>query len=425
MINQSTIIIAIFLTIVTFVIPRKYFMVPFIVCACFIPADQRVIIFDLDFTPLRILVAVGMFRLWIRGEITKIRWNKFDKIILLWASVGAVIYVLQWQDLRSLIYKCGVLFDILGLYWLFRQNTRSWADIHFMFAAFALCALIMLPLVLLEWTTGKNLFSILGEVGTEVRPSGSYRCQASFPHSIIMGLFWANLVPIFFVLGVTNRSSKSFYWLACAANVLMVIATNSSTPIVTLMTITLLLILYRYRSYGRQIAYILFGIAVILHLVMKAPVWHLPSRMNVVGGSTGYHRYKLIDNAIEYFHEWALLGTRSTVHWGWAQKDITNQYIFEAVTGGLITLLIFLVLMFQAVTIMSNYSMHGATLNQRWLCWGICVSILGHCISFLGVSYFGQIRMLLFLTFSVVGFVCGMRNTKHQLFQSKVSFVDA
>lgn len=399
-------------------------MVPLILTVCFVPSDQRVIIFNLDFTPLRILVVAGALRLWLRGEIRNIKLNRFDQIILLWASVGTVIYIMQWQDMRSLIFKCGILFDILGSYWLFRQNLQSLANVHFIVAVFALCALVMLPFVALEYFTGSNPFSVLGGVVTAVRQSGRYRCQASFPHSIVLGLFWANLVPIFFARGI-KKQSRFFYWLACLASILMIIASNSSTTIITLMVVLSLLCLYRYRFYGRQIAYSLCVIIVLLHFAMKAPVWHLASRLNVIGGSTGYHRYKLIDKAVENFNEWALFGTRSTAHWGWSQQDITNQYILEGIQGGFITFILFISVLFFAIKIVGSDSMCNASANQQWLSWGICVSILGHCISFLGVSYFGQIRMLLFLTFALVGFVYEVEKTGSRIFSGKLSTVNA
>ena len=95
MISQGTIIIAVFLGILTFIVPRKYFLLPFILCACFVPADQRVIIFDLDFTPLRMLVLVGFFRTILWGERLTFKWNGFDKLVLAWAICGAFIYIIQ------------------------------------------------------------------------------------------------------------------------------------------------------------------------------------------------------------------------------------------------------------------------------------------------------------------------------------------
>ena len=45
-----------------------------------------------------------------------------------------------------------------------------------------------------------------------------------------------------------------------------------------------------------------------LQLVMKAPVWALIQRINLVGGNSGYHRYELVNQAILHFREWWLVG---------------------------------------------------------------------------------------------------------------------
>ncbi len=74
---------------------------------------------------------------------------------------------------------------------------------------------------------------------------------------------------------------------------------------------------------------------------MEAPVWHLISRVSLASGSTSYFRYQLIDHFFRRFSEWAVVGTRSTAHWFWGAQDITNQYILEAVRGGLVTLICF------------------------------------------------------------------------------------
>jgi hypothetical protein len=408
MINQLTIIITFFLAITVFTISRKYFLLPFMVAACFIPADQRIIVLSLDFTPLRILLIVGVVRLLLRKELRTVKWNRFDKLVLLWAVVGAIIYTLQWMDFRAVIYKCGILFDILGWYWLFRVNIHSWDDVRFVFRILAICSIVTAGFVGAEWITGQNPFAILGKVTTGVR-EGRYRCQAAFPHSIMLGLFWATLVPTFIALAMSNQF-KWFYWVASAASVFIVAATASSTPICTLVLVLLLLALFRYRRYGSLAAWGLCAITVMLHIVMRAPVWHLISRIDIVSGSTGWHRYHLIDQAINNFSEWAFLGCRSTSQWGFMLEDVTNQFVLEGVGGGLITLVLFIALLVVAIKTVGGYSLYRISLCQQWLVWGICISMLGHCIAFFGVSYFGQIRTLLFLCFAVVGWIYGLPN---------------
>ena len=172
-----------------------------------------------------------------------------------------------------------------------------------------------------------------------------------------------------------------------------------------------------------NVEYFALGLLVGLHIVMKAPVWHLISRVNIVEGSTGWHRYHLIDQAINRFSEWALLGTRDTGHWGFMLVDITNQYVLEGVQGGVLTLILFIILLFMAVKTVGSYSLRMMPITEQWFAWGFCVSILGHCISFLGVSYFGQIRMLLYLTFALVAFIYDVNTTNARLVQYKLRTV--
>jgi len=76
----------------------------------------------------------------------------------------------------------------VGLYCLFRMQIRQWDDTARIVEMFALCSLVMAVFVGAEWATGKNPFAALGTVETAVR-EGRYRCQGSYPHSIILDCF--------------------------------------------------------------------------------------------------------------------------------------------------------------------------------------------------------------------------------------------
>ena len=78
----------------------------------------------------------------------------------------------------------------------------------------------------------------------------------------------------------------------------------------------------------------------------KAPARALLNRIDIVGGSTGYHRYILVDEFIRRFGEWMLVGTKTTVTWGLGLFDLTNQYVVVGVDGGILSLTLFLVVIF-------------------------------------------------------------------------------
>jgi hypothetical protein len=180
--------------------------------------------------------------------------------------------------------------------------------------------------------------------------------------------------------------------------------TASSTPILTLAAVAVLLLAYPLRHYTGTAAWGFLAMLVALHLVMKAPVWHLVARVGVVSGSTGWHRYYLIDQAINNFRQWMLLGTRETRSWGLGLEDVTNQYILEGVRGGFLTLVLFCAILFVGARTVVRLSLRSRDRNESYLAWGLFVTIIAHCLSFIGVSYFGQIDMIWYLLLASVAF---------------------
>lgn len=401
-INPITAIIAVCLAVVVFILPRKYLLVPVMLTACFLPADQRFMLDELDFPVIRVIVIALAVRLLVRGEIAPLRMNVFDKLFIAWMVAGTVVYILQWLTIGAVIYKCGRWVEVGGLYWVFRQTIRSWNDIGFAFVVLAVCALGLLPFAVYESATGSNPFAVLGRVHTVVR-EGEYRCQASFPHSIIFGLFWAVNVPMFAAF-VTRGWCRTLFALAIAASVFMVFATASSTPLGTLMAAVFVLAMYKGRHYTRSVGWTVVAMLTALHLIMSKPVWHLLARVRFISGSTGYHRYHLIDQAMRRLNEWILLGCRSTAHWGYGLFDVTNQYIAEGVLGGLVTLVLFVVMIYKASKVFLVGSLNPAARKYCLLYWCLFATMMAHCVAFLGVSYFGQISILWYMVLATAAF---------------------
>lgn len=411
-ITGLTLFITVVLSIVTIGIPRKYFLLPYVIGACWVPADQTIMVGQLNFQVLRVLIVMGMLRLWLRGELVPVRWNRFDKMFLAFVLVGDIVYVLQWMSMTAFIYKCGQTLNALGLYWIFRQSIRSWGDLKIACVGVAVCSFSLAPFVALEWVTGSNPFDALGRVKTLFR-DGNFRAQATFPHAIMMGLFWATLVPLF--VGFSKQGHKVLFWLAVAASAFMICGSNSSTPILTLVLVAGVLAAYRWRHYAGTAAWGALVMVFVLHIGMKAPVWHLLARVGVVSGSTGWHRYYLIDMAVRYFTEWMVLGTRDTAHWGHGLVDVTNQYILEGVRGGLITLVLFCAILIMAGRAFVRLSLHPRDKGESYLAWCGFACLVGHCASFFGVSYFGQIVLVWYLLLAIAGLCYGRAYEKVQV----------
>lgn len=406
-IYQSTTALAILFAVTMLLVPRKYFLVPFVLASCFVPTDQRIIMMGLDFTVIRMLVVVGVLRVFLYGEYRPLTVNPVDRLMLAWALCGALVYSIQHGSAEAVINRAGYVFTAVGLYWLFRQNIQSWEGIKHAFALFAVGAIVSLPFVLIEWSTGSNPFVFLGKVITAVREE-NLRCQAAFPHSIMMGLFWTLLAPVFLALARIEKQ-KVLYTCAFAASVIIVIASASSTPILVLLVAVIVFGAFPWRRYTGAVAWSLVGIAAGLHVVMNAPVWHLLARVNVIGGSTGWHRYNLIDKAVTNFDEWMVMGCRNTDHWGFGLGDVTNQYILEGVSGGAVTLVLFLLMIYVVLRTLLRTSLSCEGVRGRVLIWALFAMMVAHCIGFIGVSYFGQIMVVWYLTLAAAAWFAEQR----------------
>lgn len=399
--SDLTILAVIVLSVGALVVPRRYLPAIPIIAACFIPVDQRVIVSGLDLTALRILLCVAVLRLVVGGECVRVRWSNFDWLVLAWALCGAAVYSLQWMTTKAVINRCGVFVDIMGMYWLFRQTIRSWADIRQAAVVYAFCAVALVPLVAMEWLTGRNPFSVMGHVVTLVR-SNHYRCAAAFPHSIMLGVFWAAIIPLFIAFIRAGRD-KGLFWMAMASAVFIVTATASSTPVVTLAIAIGAMAMWKWRRYIPMLAIVCIVVLVGLHLAMRAPVWHLLARINVVPGSTGWYRFYLLDQAISHFQEWAPLGCRNTEAWGMGLGDITNQYVLEGVRGGLITLLLFVAVLLVGASRLLKISLCEVHPQKRMMVCAVLAMLATHCAAFGGVSYFGQMTMEWYMVLAVTG----------------------
>ncbi len=395
----------ILLGIATLIVPRRYALVPFLIVACFISPGQRIVVATLDFNLLRLMILFGWTRIFMTGEARGFKWRSLDALVVLWTLSGTAILMLRDGTLASLIYRCGLMYDACGMYFLFRLLIRGWSDVEAIFTSAAVISVPVAAVFLLEQATGRNMFAIFGGVPeiTLVR-DGRLRCRGPFAHPIYAGCFWAALMPMIGALWFTSRTKRWLAPVGLLACVVVIVTTSSATPLsamIVAITGAALYPLRRYVSWMRWAA--VFGL-VGLHLVMINPVWHLLARIQLVGG-TGWYRYKLIDEFVNRFHEWWLLGTNNyEAWWEYGFEAVTNQYVLEAVQGGLLTLVLFIAIIvcaFQGV----GRIMRSATGEHfpKYASWAVGASLLVHCAAFIAVSYFGQIYVVWYLGLSIVG----------------------
>jgi len=371
---------------------------PFVLAACFLPEAQRVVIVGADFSMLRLLLLAGMLRVFTKDEVKDFRWRKLDTLVTTWSLVGMAAYVALWADFGKLIFRVGQLYDILGMYLFFRIVVRNWADVE----AFARFSVKVLPLLVvlfyLEKRTGQNPFHFLGAQQWAVIREGRVRCQGPYPHAILAGCYFASLLPM---VGARyfRKGGRIEVMVGTGMVLALVYLCASSTPVVGVMAAGIGVVGWKLRRSMRLVRWSTVGILVALHMAMKAPVWHLISRISFSQGSTSYHRFLLIDNSIRYFSDWALLGVKDTGYWGHAQGDLTNQFVREGARGGFLTLILFVWVLAEAFSLAGRlWRRVERNRAKRAVAWGLGVAVFVNGMMFLSISItHSQQNMMIFL----------------------------
>lgn len=408
--NQTTLhplgmVAVVVLGIIMLFVPRKYAVVPMLVMACFVSSAQRLVVMGLDFNLLRILVLFGWIRVLMHAETKGFVWKSLDIVLLLWAFSSTIAYTLLYGDMTAFINRLGFMFDAIGMYFLFRILVRDWNDVLTVMRAVAIISVPVAIAFMIEKSTGRNMFAIFGGVReiTWIR-DGKLRCQGAFSHPILAGCFWASMLPMVAACYFSSANWKSGSIVGLGACGLIVFACASSTPMMAVGVACFGTSMWFLRHWMKWIVAGVLVVLTAMHLLMEAPVWHLISRIDLVGGSTGWHRYHLIDQAVNRIGEWWLLGTTSTAHWGGGLYDVTNQFVLEAVRGGLATLSLFVLTL---VIAFSNVGKIWRSVPndkaKMMLGWSLGVALFVHCVIFLAVSYFGQINLIWYLLLAIIG----------------------
>ncbi len=387
-------------------LPRRYALIPMIIMACFIAPAQRFVVLTLDFNFLRVMVVAGLLRVILRNEVFLHRWRGLDTAVVLWSVTSTIVYSLLRPDFSATIMKLGYTFDAMGMYFLFRFLVRDWNDIALITKYFIFISVPVAGAFIIESITARNLFSIFGGVPevTDMR-QGRLRVQGAFAHPIIAGIFWASLIPFAFAFYRQPTRSRWLSWVALVTFSIIIYTTASSTPIAAAMICVFMMFLYPLRRYRHLMKWGAIGTLIALELVMNNHVWHLFSRIDFVGGSTGWYRYYLVELFIENFSSWWLVGTTDFYTWGaFPMGGVTNQYVWEGINGGLITLLAFVYMMYAAARAVGRLVRvtEGDKARSR-IAWAMGVSLLAHSIIFFNTNYFGQITMVWFLLLACIG----------------------
>jgi hypothetical protein len=379
-----------FALVITLTCKRKNALLPLFCITFLLPSAQRVVLAGLDFSFPRLMLLGLAVRATARGEWRRLRPTGIDRALFTWAGCAAAVYVIRNGSTSALIFKLGESYDLLGLYWITRNYTSSAKAVLRTCKWLAGIGSIAAILFAIEKSTGRNLFSVFGGAPefTKVR-EGRLRCQGPYVHPILAGALWAGFIPP--LLGARRMMRTTLDRLVPLVGTfgafVIIFACASSTPLLGVMGGLGFMSLWTLRAHVPLLRRAVLAGLVVIHFARARPAWQLIAMAGVVGGSTGYHRYQLVDAFIRRWPEWFLLGTSSTAHWGHFLFDLANQFVREGVEGGFMGLLTFVIF------VARTFALAGALAKRRtrgsdtqFLAWALGTAFAAHCVMFIGIS---------------------------------------
>lgn len=397
--NPAVAVVVILAAVLMCILPRKKVIVPFLLTSLLIPGDQILLIAGLHFPLLRILIFFGMVRIFVIKGPGK--WNVFsgglntiDKLMILFSVTGAVAGVLLFANSQAFIYQLGVLYTAFGTYFLLRCLIRDQEDVVRAIRVLALIVVVLGGVMAFEHlTNGWNPYALLGGAraryfAADLSRDGHIRSTATFGTPILAGTFGAVLLPVFIGLWMSDRRQRSAALLGILGATAMTVASHSSTPAFAYMSGIVGLCFWPLRGMMRIVRWGIVVTLVSLQLVMKAPVYHLITRVHISGDS--YHRYYLIDQCVRHFWDWWLIGTKSNATWGWDMWDTADQYVATAINSGLLGLTVLIIIIVYGFKYLGRARRDAPDKGQALFFWALSSALFATTLSFFGISLWDQ-----------------------------------
>lgn len=387
-------------------LPRKWAPIPLLASCCYMTIGQGIEIGPISLPIYRIVLAVGLVRVVVRREGLIGGINTIDRLMI--AFAGWIILASFFHERvpgAGPIYASGLVFNILLVYFL----TRVWcAGVTELNAVLRMVAWLLVPValsMLAEHIYQRNLFGVLfGGVpeGVYIR-GGVIRAQGPFAHPILAGTVGAVCVPLMIGIWRTHRISAA---VGISAGVAMVIASTSSGPLMSLFMGVFALLLWLYRPVVRIVRWAVVMLYMAAEVLMTRPAYYLISKIDLTGSSTGWHRSRLIQVAIENISDWWLFGTDYTGDWmahtvdeAGRHADITNYYIWIGVIGGLPAMLLLIAIIWRAFSWVGKcvQDITGHPQKHFFLIWCLGAGLFAHACTSLSVAYTDQSMMFFWL----------------------------
>lgn len=396
-------------TLALLVVPRRWALVPLLVSACYMTFGPGAELGSLHFQFIRLVLLAGMVRVLVRSERPEGLMLSMDWAFVAWGSWMILSSAFHKDPAATLKFHLGLIYDGLGIYFLIRCLCQTEEEVR---KTLQVTGWLLVPValaMLYEQASLHNIFSVFGSVpDVPMIREGLARAQGPFSHPILAGTVGGVCIPLMIVIWRSHPFSARIGVAACLG---MVVASGSSGPWFSVISGLFALVVWRWRHLTREMRIAAVVGYLLLQLVMNSPAYYIITRLKLIGSSTAYHRAALIEAALTHLNDWWFAGTDLTRHWlpsgvSWSpdHADITNHYLGQGVKGGLLLMLLFICILWIGFRYVGQIQRlwSNEPAKRRFSVWSLGGSLFAHAASCLGVGYFDQSVLFLYLTLALI-----------------------
>jgi hypothetical protein len=414
-----TLTIAAIFSLLALTLRPSYALAAYATALLWYPPYLAVSIGTIDILVSRIVVAVLLLRCLCDDQIrSKFTWSRLDTLVALSMVLHVVTFF--FTDIESLAAtienRGGYLMDTWFAYMAARFIVTDRAKL---ISVIKCISIVLVPLAILgvvESVTGWQPFAPLrrfspwfrGAAFVSQQRFGFARAIGPFSHAILFGGGFAMFLPLIWYLRHQRNDWRPLAYVLSGVAMLGALSSMSSGPWLMVMVVIFCLALERHRNWVKPL--LAFGVfsCIFIAIASNRPFYHvIASWANPLGGA-GWHRAMLIDCAIRFFHEWWLVGYgQQDPGWGpylgMAHTDVTNEFILAGVKYGILGIIALCAVLVQAFRgIISTYKKMIDPVTKS-LCWAFGSLLFAVVITWMSVSFFGQLASLFYCVLGVMG----------------------
>jgi len=415
-----TLTFALIACLLVIVLRPQYAVAAFIAALLWYPSYLAVSVGTIDIVVGRFVVAVLLVRCILSDELrSRFVWCPLDTFVAISMAVSVVTYFFTADKPVMLIVESrgGFLMDTWCAYLAARFVVN---DRRKLISLIKCIGVILVPLALLgvvESVTGWQAFAPLWRFSPWFREGGRFvadkrfgftRAVGPFSHTILFGGGFAMLLPLIYYLRHERNRWHSLAYVLSGIALLGALSSFSSGPWVMTFVVIFCLALEGHKRWVKRLFLFSVFSCIVIGIASNRPFYHVLADMANPLGGAGWHRAKLIDLAIENFDKWWMVGYGDEDP-GWGESlgmtwtDVTNEYILSGVRYGILGVLATLAVLAQAFRGLLTTYRKMAHPAMKSLCWAFGSMLFGVAVTWVSVSFFGQITTLFHLCLGMIG----------------------